>query len=242
MIWIAILLLAAVALTPLFLVLRRRGADRRGRREAAIALHRAQLAELDRDLADGRIAPSEHATAVLEVQRRLLAIAETPDKPSIPASRAPLVAALVLVPVLAFALYLVGGSPGMPSEPLAQRIARAQEAARDEAHLVDELRARLATIDPHSDKARQGYVLLGNVEASRRNWGAAAEAWNKALAVRFDPTLAVEAAEAATEAEGHISSASAALFRRALAEAPPDAPWRPMAEKRVKEADAAGAK
>jgi cytochrome c-type biogenesis protein CcmH len=168
-------------------------------------------------------------------------VAETPDKPTIPASRAPRVAALLLVAGVAVVLYLVGGSPGMPAEPLAQRIARAQAVVHDEAKLIGELRARLATLDPHSDQARQGYVLLGNVEASRRNWSAAADAWNKALAARFDPTLAVEAAEAATEAEGKISPASAALFRRALAEAPADAPWRPMAEKRVKEADAGAA-
>jgi hypothetical protein len=30
-----------------------------------------------------------------------------------------------------------------------------------------------------------------------------------------------------------VTDESAALFRRALAEAPPDAPWRPMAEKRI---------
>ena len=44
-------LLAAIALAPLALSLRR-AAVARSRREAAIALHRAQLAELDRDLAD----------------------------------------------------------------------------------------------------------------------------------------------------------------------------------------------
>ena len=74
MIWLAIALLAAIALAPLALSLRRTAAAR-GRQEAAIALHRAQLAELDRDLADGRIAAAEHANAVLEVQRRLLAAA-----------------------------------------------------------------------------------------------------------------------------------------------------------------------
>ena len=64
MIWLAVALLAAIALAPLALSLRQTAAAR-GRQEAAIALHRAQLAELDRDLADGRIAAAEHANAVL---------------------------------------------------------------------------------------------------------------------------------------------------------------------------------
>ena len=45
-----------------------------------MALHRAQLAELDRDLAEGRIAAAEHANAVLEVQRRLLTAARRAPK------------------------------------------------------------------------------------------------------------------------------------------------------------------
>ena len=53
--------------------------------------------------------------------------------------------------------------------------------------------------------------------------------------MRFDPTIAAEAAEAITEAQGHVTEEAAALFRRALAELPADAPWRPMAEKRLSE-------
>jgi cytochrome c-type biogenesis protein CcmH len=62
---------------------------------------------------------------------------------------------------------------------------------------------------------------------------AAAEAWRTALGIRFDATLAVETAEAITESSGGVTDEAAALFRRALADAPPDAPWRPMAEKRL---------
>jgi cytochrome c-type biogenesis protein CcmH len=88
-------------------------------------------------------------------------------------------------------------------------------------------------MDPKDATTRQGYVLLGNAEASRGNMPEAAAAWGTALAAHFDPTLAVETAEAMTEAAGHVTDESAALFRRALAEAPADAPWRPMAEKRI---------
>lgn len=227
--------MAAIALAPLALSLRR-DVWTRGRREAAIALHRAQLAELDRDLADGRIAPAEHANAVLEVQRRLLAAAETSDPgPRGSSSRSAVLIALAIVPLGGLALYLVGGWPGMPAEPLAQRIAAARERAEREAALIDQLRARLAQLDPNSEQARQGYILLGNAEASRGRLQAAADAWQIAISNRFDATIAAEEAEALTEVNGRVTGQAAILFRRALAEAPADAAWRPMAQKRLSE-------
>jgi len=234
MIWLAIALLAAIALAPLALSLRRDSAAR-GRKEAAIELHRAQLAELDRDLADGRIAAPEHANAVLEVQRRLLAIADSNDPEPRRASRSPVLIALVLLPLGGLALYLVGGWPSMPSAPLAERIAAAKARAQREAVLIDQLRARLMALDPKTEQARQGYILLGNAEASRGRLRAAADAWRTAINARFDPTIAAEAGEALTEVNGHVTEEAAALFRRALAEAPADAAWRPMAEKRLSE-------
>src|SRR5690349_5329016 len=129
MIWLALLALVLAAMTPLALTLRRGEAAARGRREAAIALHRAQLAELERDLAEGRIAPAEHASAVLEVQRRLLAAAQREETPDWRGSRQPLLVALLLVPLIAFGLYVTGGSPFLPAAPLAERIARAEAEA-----------------------------------------------------------------------------------------------------------------
>jgi cytochrome c-type biogenesis protein CcmH len=231
-IWIALALLATLAMAPLGLVLGNR-ATARGRRDAAIALHRAQLAELDRDLDEGRIAAAEHATARLEVQRRLLAAADTPDTQTRARSPMPLVAALLLVPAAAIGLYLVTGSPGMPSAPFAARQAEAQKQNQEMDRMVAQLQERLAKLDPHALEARQGYVLLGNVEANRGNLAAAAAAWQSALAASFDPTIAVETAEALTRANGHVTPEAAALFRRALDAAPRDAPWREAAEARL---------
>ncbi len=78
-------------------------------------------------------------------------------------------------------------------------------------------------------------MLLGNAEASRGRFQEAADAWRIALTVRFDPTIAAEAAEAITEVNGRVTEEAAVLFRRALAAAPADAPWRPMAERRLSE-------
>jgi|SRR5579872_4445226 len=234
MIWLAIAVLAAISLAPLAFSLLC-GSAARGRREAAITLHRAQLAELNRDLADGRIAAAEHANAVLEVQRRLLTASANVEPALRDSSRSAVLYALFLLPLGAFALYLIGGNPGLPAAPLADRIAAAQERAAQEAALIAQLRQRLDALDPHSEQARQGYVLLGNAEASRGKLSEAADAWRTALASRFDPTIAVEAAEAITETQGRVTDEAATLFRRALTEAPVDAPWRPMAQNRLSE-------
>jgi len=228
MIWVAIFLLAVAALAPLALVLRRR-TEAKGGRDPAIALHRAQLVELDRDLAEARILPAEHATARLEVQRRLLQIAGTAEAAARPGSRTPVFAVLGLVPALALGLYVVGGSPGLPTA------SSSEGRTAEEDSLVGQLRERLAGLDPRSEQARQGYVLLGNVEENRGNFAAAAAAWRSALQVRFDATLAARTAEAATQADGGVSDSSATLYRRALAAAPPDAPWRGVVEQRLAE-------
>lgn len=261
MIWLAVLVLSAVALAPLALGLRGRVAAK-GRREAALALHRAQLAEVDRDLAEGRIGPAEHASAVLEVQRRLLAAGDASEEVAaggvagggvggaVPvgavgvasaseadrASRASILAALVVVPVAALGLYSLGGSPGLSSMPLAERRAVAQQRAAEATALAERLREGLARLDPRSEQARQGQVLLGGLEQARGNDAGAAAAWRAALEVRFDAALAVQAAEAAARAEGRVGEESVALFRRALEAGPPDAPWRPFVERRLEEA------
>ena len=233
MIWIAIGLLALAALAPLAVALERAAATR-GTRELAVALHRTQLADLDRDLAEGRIMAPEHATAVLEVQRRLLAAAEKPDQAARLGSRAPVIAAALLIPAGALALYLVGGTPGMPSVTPGSEEAQ-QQRLIEQAALIAQLRERLATIDPNTEQGRIGFTLLGNVEESRGNEAAAAEAWRTVLASKFDPVLAVRTAEAATRAEGGVSLGSAALLRQAIA-ADPKAPWRPAAEDMLKQA------
>jgi len=228
---------ALLALAPLALSLRRVAAGRT-RQESVLELHRAQLVELDRDLAEGRIGTAEHAEADLEVKRRLLAIADDPE-PALPSawgSRGLVVVALVVVPIAGAGLYLIDGHPELPAVPRAERLAQDARASQDAERMIIMLRQRLATMDQTSDLARQGYVLLGNVEHARGRLAEAAAAWQTAVGIRFDPTLAALAAEAETQVDGKVSPAAAELFRRALADGPPDAPWRKLVEQRLAEA------
>jgi cytochrome c-type biogenesis protein CcmH len=223
--------LAILALVPLGLTLWRAGTPR-GRRDAAMALHRAQLAELDRELAEGRIGTVEHQGATLEVQRRLLAIAEQTDETPQRSARGPLILALILLPLGAEGLYLINGQPQLATAEKPAPAPKVDDAAEAE-KLITTLRARLADLDPKQEITAQGYMLLGNAEASRGHLGEAAAAWRTALEAGFNPALAAQAAEAQTQADGKVTDETRELFRRALAEAPPDAPWRELVERRL---------
>ena len=232
---LAAILLVGLALSPIALTWHR-ATGGRDRREAALALHRAQLGELDRDLAEGRLAASEHAAAQLEVQRRLLAAAELAPLSTAAGRRAWALAIPFVVPIAAAGLYMVGGKPGLPAMPMTSRMQAAEQQSAQADTLIRTLRARLAAMDQTSETARQGYVLLGNAEDGRGNLAAAAEAWRRAVAIKFEPGLAAMAAEARTLVEGGLVDAdSADLFARALAEGGKDAPWRETAQARLKQ-------
>ncbi|GAA0590072.1 hypothetical protein GCM10009416_30780 [Craurococcus roseus] len=270
--WLLAGLLALAALAPLGFALLR-PASARGRREADLALYHRQLAELERERAAGRLDEAAHAAAVLEVQRRLLAAPGAAEETAAPAAkgasaaaahRAPLLAALVMVPAVAVALYWINGTPGLPSATFAER----QGAAAQEEQLLALLRQRLAAApDPNGEAARQGWALLGNAERGRGRPDAAAEAYARALAIRFDAELAGQRAQALLEANrtdeaarflaealpkapDHIGlrfltglaearagrpETARTLWRALVAEAPPDAPWRAMVERRMQD-------
>ncbi|MDB5314464.1 MAG: ccmI [Rhodospirillales bacterium] len=260
MTWLLILGLAVLALAPLALALLR-PARTRGRVEADRALYTAQRAEIDRELAEGRMDEAAHRGALLEVQRRLLAAPSEETAAARPSAMRPLLAALTLVPLLSMAVYLVGGVPEMPSAPyIERRVQLAQEEA-----LFTTLRDRLARMPADSAELRQGLVLLGNAESGRGRFAQAAEAWTQALAIRFDAGLAADVAEIEIE-RGQVAAAARVLQRaltespadprlrflgglvaarsgqpevaraswqRLLADAPPDAPWRGAVERQL---------
>jgi cytochrome c-type biogenesis protein CcmH len=260
--WPLLGLLAVAALAPLAFTLF--GPPRaRGRREADLAHYRAQLAELEREKEAGRMDEAAHRAAVLEVQRRLLTAPEEKGLAATGRGRRVLLGTLVVVPALALGLYLRGGIPAMPSAPYA---VRQEAAARDEA-ILGRLRERLMQMPAESEQAREGWVLLGNAERSRGRLEAAAEAYRRALAGRFDADLASQLAQvlledgrteeagallraALPQAPQHVglrflaglaearagrNDSARAAWRALIADAPADAPWRGMVERRMSE-------
>jgi len=236
MIWGYVAALVVVALAPLFLFARR-GGSLRGRQDSAMALHRAQLTELDRDLAEGRLLPEEHAGARLEVQRRLLADSELADGAARKSGALPVLAAALLVPACAIGMYLFvsGGFPEFPPKDADIRPINNEQAAREAQDdvMVAQLRARLALIPEGSQKWVEGYGLLGKVEYSRGHLTAAADAWKIILAQKYDPGLAADVGEVLSEASGKVTPEALAYFKRSLAESPAGSPWIALVKKRM---------
>ncbi len=157
--YLFLMLVVALALTLPLLLVFRRGQKLPERREAALTLHRAQLAELDRDLADGRIGKEEHAGAKLEVERRLLAADALPAQPTNGNANLLLIMTIIALPVGGFALYLPGATP-VSSEPHAAWAAQQAAQQQQIEQLIILLRAHLANATPGSDDASEGEAYL----------------------------------------------------------------------------------
>ncbi len=158
--------LAVLLMAPLIWAFRG-GRNLNNRRETALQLHRGQLDELKRDLTDGRIAETEYAGARLEVERRILAADTLTDAAPDGNAKLLLIAASVLVPVMAFLLYLPGSTPNVPSEPHAAWIAQQQKAQTQIEAVILQLRAHLAGLDPNSADASEGQAYLGEAIAEQ---------------------------------------------------------------------------
>lgn len=126
--WILIAVLTAGVAGLLIAPLMKPSAPPAPSREDEAAVYRDQLKEIDRDLSLGLIGEKEADYARAEIGRRLLAATDAPQRGLTPASmprRHRITTLLVILcpPVIGLAGYLMLGSPGMPDQPLAARLA-----------------------------------------------------------------------------------------------------------------------
>ncbi|MBC6405505.1 MAG: c-type cytochrome biogenesis protein CcmI [Rhodospirillales bacterium] len=168
-------LVVAVLLHPLL----RRGKDEVAEERQDLAVYKAQLAEIERDLAAGTLLPAEAGTSRLEVQRRILAA--DADRRSAVANGAPAkrlaLAVLLLLPLAGFGLYSLLGAPDQPAQPHADREDVAMQRALQERATA--LRAQLAELpdDP------EGWQQLAMMRSMLGQFGAAAAAYKQAIAL-----------------------------------------------------------
>lgn len=137
---------AVAALIVLAALARRSPADAPSTDAGDVSVYRDQLAEIDRDLAAGLVAPSEAEAARAEIARRLIRAARTTD-PSTEkrgTGRSRLVAALVvvLIPAVTVGTYLRLGHPDVPDAPLLAR--KAEPAGQSIDGLLAKVEAHLA--------------------------------------------------------------------------------------------------
>ncbi|GAB6853609.1 c-type cytochrome biogenesis protein CcmI [Asaia astilbis] len=233
--WIGFCVSTALILSPLlWFTLTRRSAARLpvSARLSALSLYRYQLRDLDRDCEQGLLGAEERSRAELEIQRRILTADKIKERSfgEQNSQKIRLFVLLLALPGFGFALYLINGHPSLPPQPHHETVTPVPAAMQA---LFVKLAKQVADMKPEDpDYVRQS-VLLGQVDESLNRPDEALRAYRQALAARFIPELAVQIAELQSQRDGHISPESLALYRKALDNAPNDAPWRLAVEARI---------
>ncbi|MGP0094455.1 MAG: c-type cytochrome biogenesis protein CcmI [Xanthobacteraceae bacterium] len=220
MLWTVFALMSGGALFAVLWPLLR-GSVAPGKNDNDMAVYRDQLDEIERDRAAGIIGANEAEAARVEVSRRLLAAdaaanARTHGTAKNPVLGRRLSAALALV-MLTFGvggLYLALGSPDLPGQPLAARVAE----AHGDANSVEALFAQVeAHLEQHPEDGR-GWEVIAPVYMRLGRYDDAAKARANALRL-LGPTAQREAdlGEALVALENGVVTADAkAAFDAAI--------------------------
>ncbi|THD44149.1 MAG: c-type cytochrome biogenesis protein CcmI [Bradyrhizobium sp.] len=185
------------------------------------AFYKAQLDEIERDVARGQLPPDEAAGARAETARRLIAVSDASATQASPdAPRARWIAAVVIAlaaPIIAFGLYLLIGRPNLPDAPLAGRPAAVGSATSPEAALA-QVERRLAA---SPDDAR-GWAVVAPVYMRLERFDAAVNAYAQLLRINGeDAQTRADYGEALVGSAGGVVTADARVaFDQALTEKP----------------------
>lgn len=156
--------------------------DRADEDEASVGVYRDQLAEVDRDIARGVLAEAEAEGARIEISRRLLAAADTATKTGLMHPlrwrKAALIGIMTLLPLFALSIYLVIGSPSLPDQPYAARLAQPLNELP-----VEGLVARLEQRLKEEPEDARGWRLIAPVYLQLGRYGDAINAFGRIMQI-----------------------------------------------------------
>lgn len=191
--------------------------------EGEKAFYEDQLIEIDRDQARGLFTAQEAASAKAEAARRLIrsnAINAVPvntlDEPALRRRRAASALALSSVPLLALAVYGAYGSPGLPAQPLASRMAETVDIASID---MDEAIVRIETHLAQNPTDGRGWEILAPVYMRQGRFEEAAAAYRSALQhLGEEPARLANYGEAIVNSQrGMVPAMAREAFEAALA-------------------------
>lgn len=181
--WILVALLSAVVTYTITRPLLQPADDSVDGGEADVAVYRDQLNEIDADEARGTISKSEAEAARVEVSRRVL---RKPDDsltaPAAPVSNSLLtpihMVTTLALPLVSLAVYLAFGAPGLPGDPLNERVAAKLEASTTE-DMVAKVEARLR----ERPNDGTGWEVIAPVYMAQSRYADAANAYASAIRI-----------------------------------------------------------
>ncbi|WP_336487279.1 c-type cytochrome biogenesis protein CcmI [Methylobacterium nigriterrae] len=222
-IWFILAFMTGAAVLALLWPMSRRAAGpvpESGQKATEAAFYEDQLAEIERDLGRGLIAPSEAEGARTEAARRLLRASRAPAvadesgiaEPHLRQRRAASAFALSTIPLVALLAYGIYGSPDLPAQTAAERQA-AQAGSQDLMRAIGQIEAKLAT-DPGDAR---GWSVLAPVYMRLGRFDDAAHAYEALSRLKGEtPQVLAEWGEALVAAgNGVVSPEAKAIFARA---------------------------
>ena len=211
-----------------------------------VAVYRDQLSEIESDRLRGLLSDAEAEAARIEISRRLLAKAEAgrvastvEPRRSSKAAKVTFISAAILVPALSLTFYLAVGSPGLPGQPHAARIAVPSERATIDS-LVAKVEERLRA---HPEDG-QGWDVIAPVYLRQGRFTEAAQAYRHAIRLLGESPRRLDGLGEATvfASNGIVTEEARRTFAR-LAELEPAQPeprfWLALAKEQ--DGDLAGA-
>ncbi|MBM3489387.1 MAG: c-type cytochrome biogenesis protein CcmI [Alphaproteobacteria bacterium] len=221
MLWLAIAAIIAICLLALLWPLLRARPAQASRLDYDLAIHLAQLAELEADRQRGLLSEEAAVNARSEIERRMLRAAERAAPAERPRASWALVTAgglAIALPFAAALLYAWLGQPYERDRPLASRgdlPVQAEQAAGGD---LDDATAALEERLKRQPDDRQGWQLLGQGRWQQGRFADAAEAYARAAALGpVDVNVQMALGEALTfAAQGTVTPAARTAFAKAL--------------------------
>ena len=204
---------------------------REERRGDDVAVYKDQLAEIDRDLAAGRIAPEDAEAARIEVSRRLLKAAErertnVAEAPGVARGRrtAAVAFTILALPAIAAAFYYRLGAPW---EAQPKPAVQAQTRPPAGMSLEDMISRVEAHIRDNPEDGRS-YEVLAPVYMRLGRFDEAIAAWRKAIALLGDSALRASGLGEALvgQAQGEVTAQARESFEKSLAQDATSVPAR----------------
>lgn len=178
---------------------------------------RSQLAQLDRELAQGQLDAAQHREARAEIERRVIEEEDVAGAPARSGSpRGTMLLLLVALPVLVLGLYAMVGSPAALS-PQARAVPPEPTQEQVEA-MVAQLAERMEKQPPGNVADTEGWVMLGRSYAVMQRYPEASRAFARALQLSpNDAQILVDQADVlAMQQGGRLEGEPLRLIEQAL--------------------------
>lgn len=178
--------------------------DETSRQEANVDIYRDQLLELEADATDGIVSPEQYQQDRDEIERRMLEDVSPVDlsgisakkRATVAASRAPVYAIALGIPLVAVALYIpignrtalsgVATAPARPPAQAAPFAGGSQPSGQMTEQAIAANVAKLAARLEQNPGDVQGWIMLGRSYATLEKYNEAANAFAKATALKSD--------------------------------------------------------